>query len=82
MKTYKGHIELEYNKGTKIKDVFLKSDIKKAVTEFNTYLDIILNQDLNILETRKLIKSNFNQYDIDIDDTIKEVFIKIFGDFN
>lgn len=65
-----------------INKAYMECDVKEKVLEFEKYLDIIFdNQDLDIIETRKLIKSNFNQYNIDISDTIKEAFIKMFGNF-
>lgn len=63
-------------------EVFELKDVRNAVLEFNTYLDIVFNKNIDSKETNILIDKYFNKYDIFFcKTTIKEAFTKIFGDF-
>lgn len=66
MKTYKGHIELEHNKGVKIKKVYLESDVKKIILRFEKTL-------------KKAIKDNYNKKVLQ---EVLDYHKDLFGDFN
>jgi hypothetical protein len=81
MKQYKAHVELEHNKGTRIKQVYLAQDVQKKMEEMMAYFDALLFTQEEVMQyeyedERDNIAKEHNDKINSHRDKFKEVFIK------